>query len=93
MSGNPASSHRSIDRKPDRPVGSRDNNPPVRASLSLVIDSKGKPQNVRALRPGRKSYVELAISAVRNWRFKPATCKGDPIQVQINVEVGLDVRG
>jgi hypothetical protein len=46
----------------------------------------------RLLRPGRNSYDESAISAVRDWRFKPAALNGDPIQVQINIEVGFNVR-
>lgn len=59
----------------------------MRVTVSLVVDIKGKPQNVRVLRRGRKNYDDSALSAVRAWRFKPATCNGDPMPIQINVEV------
>jgi hypothetical protein len=47
---------------------------------------------IRLLRPGHNSYDESAISAVREWRLKPATSNGDPIQVQMNLEVGFNLR-
>lgn len=76
-------------RDPVPPFGSRYDNTSVTVVLSLVIDTKGKPQNVTVLRSGRKNYDESALSAVRAWRFKPATCNGEPMPVQINVEVGF----
>jgi periplasmic protein TonB len=32
---------------------------------------------------------EKAIAAVREWRFQPATLNGQPVAVQINVEVSF----
>ena len=59
----------------------------VTVTLSLVVDTKGKPQNVRVLRPERKNYDDAALDAVRRWRFKPATCAGTPMSTEVNVVV------
>jgi TonB family protein len=91
----------SVNPHPPVAVSTRDPNPPFRSrdsggvpvivQLSLVVDAQGKPQNVRLVRPGRKSLDESAISAVREWRFKPATCNGEPMALQIEVEVAFQL--
>jgi len=53
----------------------------------LVVDTKGKPQDAKVVRPGNKSLDEMALRAVRDWRFKPATCNGEPMPMPISVEV------
>jgi TonB family protein len=62
---------------------------PVVVTLSLVVDTKGKPQNVKVLRPQHKDYEKSALSSVRGWRFKPATCNGEPMPTIINVQVDV----
>ncbi|HEY6770611.1 MAG TPA: energy transducer TonB [Candidatus Sulfotelmatobacter sp.] len=57
--------------------------------LSVIVDEKGKPQNITLLRPQRKKFDDSAVAAVRGWRFKPATCEGRPIAIQFSVEVGF----
>ncbi|MCU1301341.1 MAG: TonB-like protein [Candidatus Sulfotelmatobacter sp.] len=74
-----------LTRIPNPPFGSRDN--AAKVTLSLVVDTKGKPQDVRVVGPRRKNYDESALSAVRGWRFKPGTCNGDPMPFQMYVEV------
>ncbi len=64
-----------------------DDDSPVTLTLSLVVDTKGKPQNVRVLRPQHKDYEKSTVSLVRAWRFKPATCNGEPMPTMINVQV------
>jgi TonB family protein len=66
-----------------------DDDSPVVVTLSLVVDTKGKPQNVRVLRPQHKDYEKSALSSVRVWRFKPATCNGEPMPTMINVQVDV----
>lgn len=34
-----------------------------------------------------KGLDEKAVEAVRKWRFEPAKLKGQPVAVQINIEV------
>src|SRR5580700_9102345 len=72
---------------PELPFGSRDEASRVTVMLSVVVDPKGKAQNIRVLRPWRKDYDKSALETVRRWRFQPATCNGDPMPVQIRVDV------
>ena len=56
-------------------------------TVRMVVDVKGKPQNVEISQSGGKSFDEMAAGTVRNWRFKPATCNGEPMPLQITVEI------
>lgn len=70
---------------PRVPFGSRDRNSQV--TLSILVDTKGKPQNVKVVKSGGASFDEAAVSAVRTWSFKPATCNGEPMPIPIAIEV------
>jgi TonB family protein len=72
---------------PEVPFGYRNEARPGLVTLSVIVDTKGKPQDVKVLHPADKNFDNSALSAVRGWRFKPATCDGVPMQVQINVQI------
>lgn len=55
--------------------------------LWLIIDIKGKPQALRISRSAGKDFDNSALAAVRAWRFKPATCNGEPMPFALSVEV------
>jgi TonB family protein len=55
--------------------------------LWLIVDAKGTPQNIKVQRSLGMGLDEKAIEAVRAWRFTPAMKDGQPVAVQINVEV------
>jgi TonB family protein len=67
------------------PAGTRDRKSSV--MLWMVVDTKGNPHDIRVARSGGKSFDDSAMEAVRGWRFKAGTCKGEPMQMQVNVEV------
>jgi TonB family protein len=69
------------------PVSPRQENPshPVVVLLSLGTD--GVPKDVKVVRSYDSAFDKAAMEALRNWRFKPASCDGQPIEAQINVEV------
>ena len=70
---------------PRYPLGMRDRGSSV--LLWMIVDTKGKPQDVKVSRSGGKQFDDSAMAAVRAWRFKPATCNGEPMGVPINVEI------
>ncbi len=71
---------------PHFPGGTRERGSMV--TLRILIDGHGKPQDVKVTRSGGKPFDEEAVRTVRNWRFKPAMCNGEPIAAaQINVEL------
>jgi hypothetical protein len=55
----------------------------------FVVDVKGKPQGAKVLHPGlmNKAGYEKVLRTVRDWRFKPGTCNGEPMPMQARVEV------
>jgi TonB family protein len=71
--------------EPDFPMGSHR----VDASvlLSLVVDTQGKPRNINVTQSAGKDLDGSALAAIGRWRFKPATCDGKPMPVEINVRL------
>ncbi len=57
--------------------------------LWLVVDESGKPQRIQIVRPIGFGLDDQAVETVSNWKFQPATRDGNPVPVQINVEVNF----
>jgi periplasmic protein TonB len=59
--------------------------------VSLVVDAKGNPQRVQVIRHLGMGLDQKAISAVKQYKFKPATLQGRPVPVEVNVEVNFRI--
>jgi len=57
--------------------------------LWLVVDANGMPRQIRVARPVGMGLDAKAIEAVQQWRFSPGLKDGNPVAVQINVEVNF----
>jgi TonB family protein len=55
--------------------------------LGLIVGPDGLPRNIRISRSLGMGLDEKAIEAVRQWKFEPARKNGQPVAVQISVEV------
>ncbi len=55
--------------------------------LGLIVDDQGRPRNIRVIHSLGFGLDAKAIDAVKQWRFQPATKDGQPVNVQISVEV------
>jgi len=55
--------------------------------LTITVDASGRPVNVRLLRPLGLGLDESAASTVKDWTFKPATQRGQPIKADAEVAV------
>ena len=58
--------------------------------LNLWVDVDGVPSHIRVLQGGDLTQNEKIISAVRQYRFKPAMENGKPVLVEMNMEVSVD---
>jgi TonB family protein len=70
--------------------------------LSLTVDTKGKPQDVRVLhslsetvdkklQAAAVGLDEKAVTAVKQYRFDPALLQGKPVSVETTVEVNYRI--
>jgi TonB family protein len=57
--------------------------------LWLVVDSTGKPRDIKVVRGLGYGLDGKALEAVRQWRFQPSLKDGKPVDVQISVEVAF----
>ena len=57
--------------------------------LWLVVGTDGKPRDIHVERIVGLGLDEEAIKAVKKWTFEPARKDGQPVAVQINVEVNF----
>jgi TonB family protein len=57
--------------------------------LSLIVGDDGKPRDISVVRKLGMQLDEKAVEAVSNWRFEPAQKNGQPVAVQIQVEVSF----
>ena len=73
-----------LNPEPRFPTGAHGNSSSV--ALSLIVDTKGKPQHIKVSRSGGPGFDEAAVATVeQQWRFKPATCDGEPMPMEIGV--------
>jgi periplasmic protein TonB len=57
--------------------------------LWLIVDSHGMPRELRVARSLGMGLDQKALEAVSQWRFKPANKGGEPVAVEVNVEVNF----
>jgi len=59
--------------------------------LNIVIDKAGKISRIRLERPLGLGLDEDAMEGVKRWRFNPATRNGQPVAVEMNIEVSFNL--
>ncbi|MBV9087781.1 MAG: energy transducer TonB [Acidobacteriaceae bacterium] len=57
--------------------------------LGIVVDAEGRLRDITVVEPVGLGLDENAVQAVYKWQFKPATRAGEPVPVQISVEVNF----
>jgi len=57
--------------------------------LWMIVDQQGHPKDIKVIRGLGFGLDARAIEAVKQWRFQPAMKDGQPVNVQINVEVAF----
>ena len=57
--------------------------------LSVVVDEKGNPRDIKVIRPLGLGLDEKAIEAVQKWRFRPGILQNKAVPVQAMIEVNF----
>jgi TonB family protein len=55
--------------------------------LSVIVDTDGRAKQVRVIRSLDGGLDEKAVEAVRTWQFAPATHDGQPVPVNMTIQV------
>jgi TonB family protein len=56
-------------------------------SISIIVDTQGRPTNLRVIKALGMGLDEMALEAVQKWKFKPGIKDGKPVPVQAMIEV------
>jgi TonB family protein len=55
--------------------------------VALIVNVKGRPEQVQLVEGTNPIFTEAALSAVRDWRFKPALKNGQPVPFQMTLPI------
>jgi len=55
-------------------------------TISVVVGTDGKMRDPRVTSAPNRDYDEAALVAMQQWKFKPATCDGEPVEMEITPE-------
>jgi TonB family protein len=61
------------------------------ATVSLIVDAQGNPQNVHIINHLKMGLDEETLAVVAQYKFKPATLQGKPVPVAVNIEVNFKI--
>jgi TonB family protein len=78
--------------KPDYPESARRRGVEGEVVLELVVRRDGTPSDVRVRRRLGSEFDDLAVQAVRQWRFEPGRWRGAPVDVAVEVVVEFRIR-
>ena len=59
--------------------------------VSVIVGADGKVHHVRLVRPLGMGLDENAQSTIQTWRFQPATRNGQPVAVEMNIEIAFNL--
>jgi protein TonB len=57
----------------------------------LWVDKNGNPSHIRVVKGAGMGLDEKAVEAVRQYKFKPATLNGEPVTVDLYVNVNFQI--
>jgi len=59
--------------------------------IAVIVDANGIPQHPRVIKSLEPSLDQNALAAINQYRFKPAMKDGQPVPVQIKIEVNFQL--
>lgn len=61
------------------------------AVVSIVVDKNGNVQRIKLVRPLGLGLDESAQATLKTWHFLPGTRNGEPVAVELNVEIAFNL--
>jgi protein TonB len=75
--------------QPEYPEQARKDRVTGTVILQTIIDTKGLVTAIELVQSVREDIDKAAIEAIRQWRFDPATLKGEPVEVYYNLTINF----
>jgi TonB family protein len=60
--------------------------------ISIIVSFDGRPRDLNIVSSPNPKLEKRALEAVRQWRFRPATCDREPVEAKIAVEIANHVQ-
>jgi TonB family protein len=79
-------SHLTTFAEPAYPITAKENRIEGKVILDAVIGTDGTVKEL-SIREGHPLLAEAAAQTVRQWRYRPTTVNGRPVEVQTDIEV------
>ncbi len=57
--------------------------------MLVGVNAQGRVEPVHVLRSTGPAFQKAAVDTVKKWKFRPATKDGQPVPVQITVEMNF----
>ncbi len=57
--------------------------------MLVGVGANGHVEAVRVLRSDERAFEQTAVQTVKKWKFKPAEKNGNPVPVQVTVEMNF----
>jgi bla regulator protein blaR1 len=57
--------------------------------ITTIVDAEGNPQRVQVVRHLGMGLDQKAVEAVKQYKFEPAMLHGDPVAVEVHIEVNF----
>jgi TonB family protein len=70
--------------EPERPRGVSETG---RVILELVVETDGTTRDIVVLQAPHPELGRVSAEAARDWKFRPALCRGTPVAVIFNIQV------
>jgi len=55
--------------------------------VELVVSASGEVESVRLVSPGGGAKTAMMLSALKTWRFQPATLNGEPVRFRLRMKL------
>ena len=75
--------------EPEYPKSARETRTQGTVVVAIVVDVKGNVRDPRVVKGVNRDLDRSALAAVKKWKFKPASRKGEPVAARVNVEVSF----